>query len=83
MSNFDKEALLRRTKGFSIAVARLTVDLPYNLINKIIAIKSFAVQAQQGLIIERLAGQNQQLTLLTSLKLSKKKLMKPYIFLNY
>lgn len=34
MSNFDKEALLRRTKGFSIAVARLTVDLPYNLINK-------------------------------------------------
>ncbi|MBZ4188839.1 four helix bundle protein [Niabella beijingensis] len=34
MSSFDKEALKRRTKDFSIAVAKLAIDLPYNAINK-------------------------------------------------
>lgn len=34
MSTFDKEALKNRTKAFSIAVARLTIELPYNFINK-------------------------------------------------
>ena len=34
MGTFDKEALKKRTKRFSVEVAKLTIDLPYNLINK-------------------------------------------------
>lgn len=34
MGTFDKDALKKRTKAFSIAVAKLTIELPYNLINK-------------------------------------------------
>lgn len=83
MSNFDKEALMRRTKGFSIAVARRTVDLPYNLINKNYSNQIIRRARSTGANYRAACRQNQQLTLLTSLKLSKKKLMKPYIFLNY